>query len=356
MFLSGIEGYKSRGKGDMFMKNRYLGLFIIMCSFIFFLAACGEKSQEDVREKLSETMEELQGYKAEAEMIMNTGQEEQHFTIDIWHQKEDSYRVKLGTVDQERESQIILKNEDGVFVLTPALEKSFRFQTEWPENSSQPYLYQSLVQDVLQDEEASFEATEDYYVFKTKTNYQSNSNLPYQQILFDKDTFAPFAVRVLDVDDQALVEVNFTSFDLDATFETDDFAMEKNMETQGEVPTSAGLEEEDAFTVFHPVYTAGAEAMDMKEVDTDYGKRVILTYGGDKNFTLVQERLYDVPAIQTPEAVEGEIVNLGFAVAALSDQIIEWSFNGVDYKIASDTLTKEELIEVAQSVQRQEIK
>ena len=32
---------------------------------------------------------------------------------------------------QKDQSQIILRNEEGVFVLTPALNKSFRFQSDW---------------------------------------------------------------------------------------------------------------------------------------------------------------------------------------------------------------------------------
>src|SRR5690625_5969794 len=54
--------------------------------------------------------------------------------------KKDLYRVALTNPEDEKGSQVILKNEDGVFVLTPALDKSFKFQTDWPENSSQPYL------------------------------------------------------------------------------------------------------------------------------------------------------------------------------------------------------------------------
>ena len=336
------------------MKKRYLGLLLILLGLL--LAACGGKSQESVEKKLTEMMEEMHGYKAEAEMTMRTGQEEQRFSIDIWHQKEDYYRVKLGDKSDERSSQIILKNEDGVYVLTPALEKSFQFQSEWPDNSSQPYLYQSLVRDVLSDEEATFEATETHYVFKTKTNYQNNSNLPYQQIYFDKKTYHPSLVQVLNNDDQPLVEVEFTSFDTNVSFAADDFAMEKNMETnQADEPTFSQMDD-DSFTVFHPLYTAGAEAVARKEVELENGKRVILTYGGEKSFTLIQERRSDIPAMQSPQEVEGEIVNLGFTVGALTDQKIQWSHNGVDYMLASDSLTQEELIEVAQSVRGQEIK
>lgn len=338
----------------MYMKKSYLGLLLIVLMMVF-LAACGGKSQESVEKKLTEIMEGMDGYKAVAEMTMRTGQEEQRYSIDIWHQKDDFYRVKLGDVNKEMTSQIILKNEDGVYVLTPALEKSFQFQSDWPDNSSQPYLYQSLVRDVLQDEEASFESTDTHYVFKTKTNYQNNSNLPYQQIYFDKKTFYPSLVQVLNNDDQPLVEVEFSSFDTKVSFASDDFAMEKNMETSEDEPTFSALDD-GSFTVFHPLYTAGAEAVARKEVDLDNGKRVILTYSGEKSFTLVQEKQQDVPAMQTPQEVEGEIVNLGFTVGALGDQKLQWTHNGVDYFLASDSLTQEELIAVAQSVRGQEIK
>lgn len=61
-----------------------------------------------------------------------------------------------------------------VFVLTPSLNKSFRFQSDWPNNSSQVYLFESLVKDVQNDSDAVFTAKEKKYVFETKTNYQHN--------------------------------------------------------------------------------------------------------------------------------------------------------------------------------------
>jgi len=54
--------------------------------------------------------------------------------------------------------------------------------------------------------------------------------------------------------------------------------------------------------------------------------------------------------------MEGDIVDLGVTIGALSDHSISWSHNGVDYMIASKNLTKEEMIEVAQSVQGEAIK
>jgi len=336
-------------------------LAFVLVLLILFLAACGEKSKEDVTAKLQENLEEMTGYKAKAEMMMNTGQEEQTFNIDVWYKQDNLYRVALDNGLERNESQIILKNEDGVFVLTPALDKSFKFQTEWPENSSQPYLYQSLVKDVLKDTEAEFESNETHYIFKTKTNYQSNNNLPYQEIHFDKKTYTPSKIRVLDKDQNALVEVNFASFEMDPSFADDDFTMEKNMESSSaEEETAAQAnpqsEETEELAVFFPTYTAGAEVKEKKEVDLENGKRVILTFEGEKNFTLVEERKDTEAVLTSPQQVNGDIVNLGSTIAGLSENTMEWSYNGVDFTLASDELTKEEMIQVAQSVQGQEVK
>ncbi|OZU89192.1 DUF4367 domain-containing protein [Virgibacillus indicus] len=338
------------------MKKMFGIWIVIVLGLVLLLSACGEKSQEDVVEKLGENLDEMDGYKAKAEMAMNTGQEEQKFAIDIWHKKDDFYRVGLTNNQDDKGSQVILKNEDGVFVLTPALNKSFKFQTEWPENSSQPYLYQSLINDVLKDGEAEFEATDEHYVFKTKTNYQSNNNLPFQEIYFDKKTYTPVLVKVLDKDRNALVEVTFTSFDTNPEFKDDDFTMEKNMASGTvEQPVSAQAPAE-SLSVFLPEYLAGAELTAKREVDLENGERVILSFTGEKNFTLVEETTEVVPTLSAPKEVEGEIVNLGYTVAALSENKLEWSHNGVDFVLASDELTRDELIQVAQSVQGQEVK
>src|SRR5699024_11269128 len=233
----------------MSMKKMFGMWVVVIVGLIFVLSACGEQSQEDVVEKLESNLESMNGYKAKAEMTMNTGQEDQKYQIDVWHKKKDLYRVELSNEQDEEGNQIILKNEDGVFVLSPALNKSFKFQEEWPQNGSQPYLYQSLVNDILKDNEAEFSTSEDYYVFETKTNYQSNNNLPYQEVYFDKKLYTPVMVKVLDKDRNALVQVDFSEFNTDPTFEDDDFAMEKNMTSgMADAPVS-GEGETDPFSV-----------------------------------------------------------------------------------------------------------
>lgn len=44
--------------------------------------------------------------------------------------------------------QIILRNNDGLYVITPSLNKSFKFESTWPDNSSQSYILSSLIKDI----------------------------------------------------------------------------------------------------------------------------------------------------------------------------------------------------------------
>lgn len=331
-----------------------LTLLILGLLLIIGLTACGEKSQEDVKKALNKKMEEITGYKANATLTLQTGNEPQDYNIDIWHNRPDFYRVHLKS-DNKEQSQMILRNAEGVFVITPALNKSFRFQSDWPENTSQAYLYESLVRDILNDDEAKFTQTDTAYVFETKTNYQNNKTLPMQEITINKKDLSPVMVRVLDQDRQPLVQVEFSGFEFNSKFDTDAFDLEKN-KTGAEMDTPTMAQPENAkLMVLYPENTPGMELIEEKKVSTESGERVVLTYAGEKSFTLFEEVASILPA-SAPIFVDGEPVDLGFTVGTLTENAISWSYDGVDFYLASEELSQEEMYEIARSVQGQAIK
>jgi len=219
------------------------------------------------------------------------------------------------------------------------------------------------VEDILEDEEASFEATDTYYVFSTKTTYQNNQSLPFQEIYLDKKTFTPVYVKIMDIDQNVLVEVTFTDFELNPTFSGNEFVVEDILDEGSQETLQPDLAEEtdeemndESFPILFPLFTAGAELYEKKTVQLEEGERVIMTFTGDKNFTLVQEKSTVLPTTSYPKVIQGDIVNLGFTIGALSEISVEWSYQGVDFYLASDILTEDEFIEVAQSVQGREAK
>jgi outer membrane lipoprotein-sorting protein len=334
------------------MKKKLLLLFVGLM-VVFSLAACGSKTQEDVVKDLSKKVEEIKGYKAQAKMSLQMGTDPQTYEVEIWHKDPSYYRVNLKNAKKDQ-SQMILRNDDGVFVLTPALNKSFKFQSDWPENSSQAYLYESLVKDIIEDKEAKFSATKEHFIFETKTRYQNNKMLPYQEITLNKKDLTPVSVKVLDPDRNPLVTVEFSDVNFNASFDEKDFDMQKNMTgAQLEVPVLAEVNGQEFSVKYPTAEIPGVTLIDEKEISLEDGKRIVLTYDGEgeKSFTLVQEVATVAPATASPTTVSGEPIDLGFTIGALSDNKISWTHQGVDYILASNELTKEEMVIIARSVQ-----
>ena len=335
------------------MRIRWIS-FLFGLAAVILLAGCGSKSKEDVLEDLDKKVEEMKGYKLNATMTLTMGTEEQKYDIDIWHNKPDHYRVHMKNAERDQ-SQMILKNKDGVYVLTPALNKSYKFQSSWPKNSSQPYLYESLVQDLLEDEDVKMKETDKHYIFEAKTRYQYNKMLPLQEVKINKKNLAPVSVKVMDQDRNVKLKVDFAKAEFDAKFDEGSFDLKRTMTSaQMEVPVSSAVESSGRdFTVKIPATEiAGAALVDEQEILTSNGKRVILTYDGDKSYTIMQEQ---VEVLETtslaPAVINGDPVDLGFTIGALTDHSLTWTDGNVEYLIASNDLTKEEMVMLAQSFQ-----
>lgn len=241
---------------------------------VLILSACGQKTQQDIVTGLDEKAKEYTSYKAKAKMTIETGSEPQVYNVEIWHKKPSLYRVYLENPKKDQ-NQVILRNENGVFVLTPSLNKSFRFQSDWPNNSSQVYLFESLVKDVQNDSDAVFTAKEKKYVFETKTNYQHNKMLPTQEITFNKKDMSPSSVKVMDTDRKVMVKVEFSSFEFNKQFDKESFDEKKNMTlSQMDVATSA--KPSDTFAVKTPLeLPLGVKLLEEKDISTEDGKRII---------------------------------------------------------------------------------
>lgn len=333
------------------MRKKLLLVFVGLM-VVFVLSACGSKSQKDVTKELNGKLSDLSSYKVNAKMTLKMGTDKQVYNVEVWHKSPTFYRVNLKNAKKDQ-SQMILRNDEGVFVLTPALNKSFKFQSDWPQNSSQAYLYESLIKDIIEDKTAKFSTTKDFYVFETKTRYQNNKMLPFQEIKLKRRDLSPVIVKVMDPDRNALVTVEFTKVKFGANLDKEDFDMKKNMtRAQLGLPAMAKVKD-SAFTVKYPTsFIKGTKLIEEKAVNIEDGKRVVLTYDGKKSFTLVQEKIISKPAaVIASTYVEGQPVDLGFTIGAVSEHSITWSLDGVDYMIASKNLTKDELINVASSVQ-----
>ncbi|MDQ0340461.1 outer membrane lipoprotein-sorting protein [Caldalkalibacillus uzonensis] len=329
------------------MRKAWLILALLAIT-LSLLAACGAKDEEQVVGELSERLDTLQSYKADIQLVLQTGQEPHEYEVEVWHKAPDYYRISLTNKARDI-TQIILKNDDGVFVLTPHLNKSFRFQSNWPGNQPQVYLYESLIRDILSDSNRQFSIEGDQYVFDTAANYQ-NKTLKHQRIWLDKD-LKPTKVHIMDADFNVLVELHFSNVEFDATFEDDAFDIQRNMQGAGldALPTMSAdeeTEEKRSLGTFYPAYEPpNVELVEEEEVNQDGEAKVVLRYAGDYHFTIIQQHA-EAKMVHIPQ---GEPVDLGFAVGVMTDKSLIWTYDGVDFWLTGD-LPKEEMVAVAQSM------
>ena len=69
---------------------------------------------------------------------------------------DDYFKVNMVNTLSNHE-QVILRNDGEVYVVTPSLNKSYKFVSEWPYNSSQSYILNSLLKDIEEKANSNYE-------------------------------------------------------------------------------------------------------------------------------------------------------------------------------------------------------
>ena len=339
------------------MKRAAFPLVLLMV-FTLLLGGCfGQKTPEDVVGDLSGTLDRMQGYKSQAVLTMQTGSTPMEYDVQVWYEKPTNYRVAL-TSKQRGITQIILRNDEGVFVLTPHLNKSFRFQSGWPENNGPLYLYETLARSIIDDTDRQMQMDDKQYVFEVKANYSGNRSLTKQKIWLTED-FKPTHAEIMDSSMNPLVKIDFTEFVFNPSFENNAFDKDHNMSTSslpsvptmGQVGGGATQEQPSSqFGVIVPTYVPdGVQQGDIEPVTRDGERTVVLMYKGAYNYRLIEAR----PTAATVSYEQGMPVDLGFTIGVLtqtvdSQRYLTWELDGVEFTLTGD-LPEEEMVKVAQS-------
>ena len=163
------------------MRRKILIISIFICCLIF--TGCTKNAEKDVISKIEKTLKEAKGYNLVGILEIMNNEDTYTYDVNVAYKEKDNFRVSLKNQVNNHE-QIILKNTDGVYVLTPSLNKSFKFQSEWPYNNSQSYLVQTILKDIKNDEEKMFTEENGSYIFVVKANYSNNKNFLIYYLLF----------------------------------------------------------------------------------------------------------------------------------------------------------------------------
>ena len=325
---------------------------LLMVFILIIITGCGKITIDKVIGDFIKDVDSSKSYNLVGTMEISNGDELYTYNIDASFLKDDYYKVILVNQTNNHE-QVILKNKEGLYVVTPSLNKSFKFDSVWPENSSQSYLLQNLVNDIKNDNTTELIEIDNGYIIKTKVNYPNNEELVYQKIYFDNNINLN-KVEVYNKDDIVQIKVTFKKINLKAKLKEDEFALKNfikedtKKECEGEncdAKTSSIIE-----NIVYPLYVPANTHLSGNEmVDTDDGNRIILTFGGEKNFVLVEEMAAVSNEFEIIP-VFGDPLMLNETIGALSNNSISWNNDNISYYLVSSDLSNTELINVARSL------
>ena len=339
--MNGLR-YQKQERG--FLKKVIL-TYVLIGVALLFIGCNRNQSPEKI---FAEELTDAASYKVEGvmESFYETGRKQNDFTV--FYKSPDLIKVIIKSEDSN-DKQIILKNKEGVYILIPSVNKNFKIQSDWPENASYPYLLQSLVKDIVNDEELLTTDGEDTFTIETETKMHTDATPVRQKIIFDKATNLPTEVLVYDENDNLYIRTVFTNIDLKFNVSDDEFDLANSM-------AAVRLEYEEEQIVYqreigYPRYVPTGITLVSENTIRNVGGTEVLSvmkYGSQFGFTIVQEYINDREVSQYQEENGYVIMVLG-NVGILKANSVQVVYNGVEITLASKDLTIEEMVKIVQS-------
>lgn len=322
---------------------KFIKSILYLCICLILFTGCAKEDSSDVIKGLSKKIEGLSSYHLSGVLEIINNENTYLYDVDVSYLKDNNFRVSLKNQTNNHE-QIILRNSDGVFVLTPSLNKSFKFQSEWPYNNSQSYLLHSILNDIKNDGDMTFEENSDGYIITVNANYSNNKDLLKEKIYIDKDKNIK-SVEVLDSDFNVKMKMSINSIDYNSNYDTDYFKLDNNMTVFSETIDSKDQIDNILYPMYIPqnTYLSG-----QNKVSLDGGERIIMTFSGDYPFMLIQETLTSND--NSILSVVGDPLQLIDTVGVIDDSSITWINDGVSYYLVSNSLEQDQLVEIANSM------
>lgn len=262
-----------------------------------------------------------------------------------------------------------------------------------------------LLNDVVNDDKVHVE--KDY--IQCKVNYPNNNTLYSEKIYLDKD-YGVKKVEVLDQDGNVKITLNVNSINYKAKFKEKYFSLESlisedevkdeqdNIDNKDKKNTTTTKKQDGSETtttttttkagktttttttntttkvqneenndvkendtneentsnilkdIIYPLYVPQNTHLSTEDtISTDNGNRAILTFSGDSPFVLIEEvsRRFDELEIIP---VNGDPLIMSDCIAALSNNSLYWTSNGIDYYLSSNSSDGKELMTIAEGL------
>ncbi len=287
-------------------------------------------------------LERIDDYEYEAVMTIKEKEQSVKYKMNVLYKKDDLYLVKMTNLSNNN-LQIILKNKEGVFIIMPSSKKYFKFQSDWPTNSSNAYILKSLINDVANDDEATIIKTDDGYKITSDVSYKMNRNLKTQTIKLNKNTLLPTEVVVMDEALNPHITVTFGEFKTNQKIKDDVFDITNIMEKASLELGEQVMNKNKTF--LYPEYSPEGVKLKNEIKMTNY---LTLVYKGEYSYTVSETIIDDELAVDKTYFSADPIV-LVSGIGMISSNSLKFIYNDIMIEITCIEGIDEEIIGVSNS-------
>ena len=323
--------------------KKIFGLLLVftVCLLLF---GCNEEKKN---KEFTDVINEVNSYSLNGimESFYLEGRKQSEFNV--MYKSSDEIKVVLRSIDSD-ESQIILKNKNGVYILIPSINKNFKIKSEWPVNASYPYLLQSLSKDIINEKNLITSENETTKTLETKTYLYKDAVANSQKIIVNKETGLPSEVQILDKQGNLYIRVVFNEIKLNCDIDSKEFVVDDTMTTMRSEFESVVYDDR---TIEYPMYCpSGCELKSESTIEDEELSEAtsIMTYDGDFSFTIIQQYVNDSNTTKFSHET-GEVVMVLNIPCIMKVNGIHTVYKGIEYTVASDNLSADEMIKIVSS-------
>lgn len=312
---------------------------------ILIIALCFTLKPKSFDKQFSSVMENMDSYILEGDMEITKGEDVKTYALQVGYQKVDELDFfKVSILDKElNQEQIILRNAEGVFVVTPSLNQVFKFEGDWPMNSPKPYLLQSMA-DIVNQEDSEVTKEDEGYKITSPVIYPNNKNYAKQEMMFDEDANIKW-LQIFNQDNTVELKIVFQKVEYNKELPENTFVAPTTLETP-----SSGLALSDEDLPMYPSAVFDAQLSNKTTMASDGTVKHMLEFTGEKNFTVVESVRTSSENTQTV-IMPGQIVDSLDVIGFYDGNRMSAIYHGVEFTVFSDDLAPEEMMRVITSMQ-----
>lgn len=319
---------------DGWKMKKIITFVFFVFSFIFTLSSCN-KSYEP-KDVISSYLDSIESYSIDGEMTLYKNDKEIKSTVKVDYLKPSYYKVTFSRSGGNE--QILLKNNEGVFVLTPALNKEFKFNSEWPDNELHCYLVNVLWKKIKDDSNTKYQEKNNEIIISLELDDLKYTKL---EMIYNTKSNAIEEINLYK-DSNIKAKYDINSINLNPKLTESDFSVSLIMNEKTIASDSEAIAK--SFTISASISLDDVVLSSSKVTETES----ILCYSGAKNYTIIAKRA----------SLNGEDCYTTFSdysvlecgLMLYSTNVTLLYYGDLEVSIYSNSLTMDELEEISANI------